>query len=196
MRFRLFGVNVEISVPFAVILAFLLLMDKTGLMSASLFAVFFHESGHIIAMKVLRCAPKDVKCCSAGILINGVSYCTIGENAIIAFSGPLANILFTIVFYILGTIFDSVILFAFAAVQLIVGVINLLPIKGLDGGSLLYYLLLNFSKVNAAFVCSFVSIFTAVAVSVAGAAVAVQNTGNPSLLLLGIYLLVINLMKR
>ncbi len=46
------------------------------------------------------------------------------------------------------------------------------------------------------FVFSFISLFTAVGSVVAGAAVAVKNTSNPSLLLLGVYLVVLNIMKR
>ncbi len=196
MSFRALGINFLISVPFAVMLSFLLIMDKTGLMSASLFAVLLHEAGHLVAMKSVGCAPKSVKLRSAGITISGNAYCTRAENLVISLAGPVANLLVFGILYIIGICTDNIGFFVYAAVQFIVGTLNLLPIKGLDGGSILYLLLLNIKKINAGFVCTFISLVTAVAVSVLGAAVAVNNIGNPSLLLLGIYLIILNLIKR
>ena len=94
MRFSVFGINFHISVPFVVLISFLLIIDKTGLMTASLAAVAVHELGHIIAMKSLKCLPKEIDLHFGGILICGTAYCTFSENAIIAFSGPFANFLF------------------------------------------------------------------------------------------------------
>lgn len=195
MSFSVFKVKISISVPFAVIIAFLLITDKTGLMSASLFAVVIHEMGHLVAMKAVKCAPKEVVFSAAGVLINGAAFCSATENVIIAVSGPVTNLIFTVLFYFAGVFFDTVLLVVFAAVQLILGVINLLPIKGLDGGTVLYFLLQKFGANNPNFALTLVSIFTAVAVTVLGAAVAVKNISNPSLLLLGIYLIILNVMK-
>ena len=60
MIFKLFNIEFQISVPFAVMLAFLLVTDKTGMMSASVSAVALHELGHLIWMKRCRTAPKSV----------------------------------------------------------------------------------------------------------------------------------------
>lgn len=196
MRFGAFGIAFEISVPFAVMIAFLLLMDKTGLMSASLFAALLHEGGHIIAMKIRKCAPKFIKCCPAGVMIIGNSTETALSSAVIAFSGPLANFIAGAVLYFEGRLSGSTGAYAFSAVQLIVGAVNMLPVKGLDGGTLTLELLKGLKVRSPEFAFSFISVFTAVATTVAGAAVAVRNTSNPSLLLLGIYLTVIHIMKR
>lgn len=196
MKFKVFGIAFEISVPFAVIIAFLLLMDKTGLMSASLLAALLHEGGHIIAMKLTKCAPKFIKCCPAGVLIIGNSAQTAFFGAVIAFSGPLANFIAGIVFLIWGRLSGYAGVYAFSAVQFIVGTVNMLPVKGLDGGTLTLELLTALKLRSPEFAFSFISVFTAVATTVAGAAVAVRNTSNPSLLLLGIYLTVLHIMKR
>lgn len=196
MRFRLFKISFEISVPFAVMIAFLLIMDRTGLMSASLFAAVLHELGHIAAMKITNCAPKAVKCCPAGVLIVGDTYKTAIGSAFIAISGPLANFAATVLLLLAGHITKSQSAYIFAAVQFITGAVNMLPVKGLDGGTLMLILLRSLKLRSPEFVYSFISIFTAVASVVAGVAVAVRNTANPSLLLLGIYLAVLNIMKR
>lgn len=196
MTFRIFNVNVEISVPFTVILAFLLINDKTGLMSASLVAVLLHEIGHLAVMVLYRCQPQSIKLSSAGILICGSAFCTSCENILISLSGPVSNLLFTLIFYLFSKIFCSTLFLYFAAVQFIVGIVNLLPIKGLDGGAILYAVLSKFSRINADLICNLVSIFLAFFVLAAGVGLAIKNVSNPTLLLLGIYLIVLNLMKR
>ena len=195
MTFRLLDIEFFISVPFAVVLAFLLVTDKTGMMSASLFAVLLHEIGHLIVMKLNRIAPKSVKMSLGGVLIVGNAYCTAKESISVALAGPLVNIVFSVVFYFSGVYFDSLLLAAFGVVQFLVGIINLLPIKGLDGGTVLRNLLERYYNGNVQLTVKLVSIGVSIGVLVLGIAVAVKNTSNPSLLLLGIYLIILNISR-
>ncbi len=195
MTFRLLDIEFFISVPFAVVLAFLLVTDKTGMMSASLFAVLLHEIGHLIVMKLNRIAPKSVKMSLGGVLIVGNAYCTAKESISVALAGPLVNIVFSVVFYFSGVYFDSLLLASFGVVQFLVGIINLLPIKGLDGGTVLRNLLERYYKGNVQLTVKLVSIGVSIGVLVLGIAVAVKNTSNPSLLLLGIYLIILNISR-
>ena len=195
MIFKLFNIEFQISVPFAVMFAFLLVTDKTGLMSASLFAVVLHEMGHLIWMKKCRTAPKSVKMSLGGVLMVGSAFCTAKESISIALAGPIVNFLFTVVFYSLGLYFDNVLLAAFGVVQFLVGAINLFPVKGLDGGTVLTVLLEKYCKRNVALIVKLVSFCVSVGVLVLGIAVAVKNTSNPSLLLLGIYLIILNISR-
>ena len=93
MIFKLFNIEFQISVPFAVMFAFLLVTDKTGLMSASLLAVVLHEIGHLIWMKKCRTAPKSVKMSLGGVLMVGSAFCTARESISIALAGPVVNFL-------------------------------------------------------------------------------------------------------
>lgn len=195
MIFKLFNIEFQISVPFAVMFAFLLVTDKTGLMSASLLAVVLHEMGHLVWMKKCRTAPKSVKMSLGGVLMIGSAFCTAKESISIALAGPIVNFLFTVVFYSLGVYFDNVLLAAFGVVQFLVGAINLLPVKGLDGGTVLTVLLEKYCKRNVVLIVKLVSFFVSVAILVLGIAVAVKNTSNPSLLLLGIYLIILNISR-
>lgn len=195
MIFKLFNIEFQISVPFAVMFAFLLVTDKTGLMSASLLAVVLHEMGHLIWMKKCRTAPKSVKMSLGGVLVVGSAFCTAKESISIALAGPIVNFLFTVVFYSLGVYFDNVLLAAFGVVQFLVGAINLLPVKGLDGGTVLTVLLEKYCNRNVALIVKLVSFCVSVGVLVLGIAVAVKNTSNPSLLLLGIYLIILNISR-
>ena len=195
MIFKLFNIEFQISVPFAVMLAFLLVTDKTGMMSASVSAVALHELGHLIWMKRCRTAPKSVKMTVGGVLMVGNAYCTAKESIAIALAGPVANFVFTAVFYILGLYFDSFLLAAFGVVQFLVGAVNLLPIRGLDGGTVVRILLEKYCKRNVGLILKLVSIGGSIGVLVLGVAVAVKNTSNPSLLLLGIYLIILNISR-
>lgn len=195
MIIKVFGVTVEISVPFCVVMSFLLINDKTGLMSASMLAVFVHESGHLLVMKLLKCEPQSVKLSAAGALICGSKYCTADENIVISLSGPFANLVFCGLFFGVYSLTDSVLILYFAVVQFAVGVMNLLPIKGLDGGTVLCCIL-SYFKVNAEFITRLVSIVFACAMLVFGVFAAIKNTDNPTLLLLGVYLIILNVMKK
>lgn len=195
MSFRFLGVRFYISVPFTVMLAALLFMDKSGLMSVSLAAVVIHEAGHILVMKLLKCAPSLISFNFQGMLISGVKFCSAKENILIALSGPIANILFSLVFYCLYLLSSLYSFAVFAAVSFLVGLLNILPIKGLDGGTVLRELCsLLFSK-NGGIIFSLISVFSAVAVILLGIIGLIKNKDNPSLLLLGIYLLILNLLK-
>lgn len=195
MKFTLFGIKCCISVPFTVMLAFLLIVDTTGLMTASIFAVFVHEMGHIFAMRRLKCLPREVKFGFAGISVCGTSYCTYKESAGIALSGPIANLLIFALFYGLGLWLKDSMMLAFAVVQLIEGVVNLFPVKGLDGGTLLRVIVNSLNIRHKELIIRMVSVLIAIVIFVLGTAVAVKNVSNPSLLLLGIYLIIVNIMK-
>ena len=176
-------------------LSALLFMDKTGFMTVSLLAVLVHEAGHILMMKRLNCAPSYISFNFSGMLISGVKFCSVKENVLIAISGPLANFLFSVLFY---CFYKSDLAFCFAvfsAVQFLVGALNILPIKGLDGGTVLREICLSIFKKNGGIIFSFISIIAASAVLVVGAVITFKNNDNPSLLLLGLYLIILNLLK-
>ena len=195
MRFSVFGINFHISVPFVVLISFLLIIDKTGLMTASLAAVAVHELGHIIAMKSLKCLPKEIDLHFGGILICGTAYCTFSENAIIAFSGPFANFLFFAILYPIGVLTKSLYVQSFALVQLVEGAMNLFPVKSLDGGTLVRVFLNVLNIKRSELIFNLISFMSSIAIFVIGTAIAVKNVSNPSLLLLGIYLIILNIIK-
>lgn len=196
MSFKVFGIDFNITVPFTIMLAFLLIIDKTGLMTASIFAVLTHEIGHLIAMRYFKCLPKMVSLRLGGIIICGSSYCTFGENAIISFSGPLLNFVSFSVFYPIGFFTRNNYLLNFSVVQLVEGAMNMVPINGLDGGSLLHIFLevLNIRHKNLVF--NVISFSSSILIFIIGTAIAVRNVSNPSLLLLGIYLIILNIIKN
>lgn len=196
MSIKLLGIEFCVTVPFSVLLTFLLINDRSGMMTVSLCAMTVHEAGHIIAMKVFHCAPKSVRLGLGGILIRACDFCTFTENIIIALSGPFANLLILLILLPVYAVTKSFTVLEFAAVQGIIGFINLLPVKGLDGGTVMLSFLQKVTEKYSLFLAIIFSVFFTILIFLLGIAVIVKNTDNPSLLLLGIYLIILNIIKR
>ena len=146
-------------------------------------------------MKLLKTAPKEILFRSGGLMIVGKTFLTSKEALIVALAGPITNLIFSAVFFAIGAITETYIILCFSAVQFLIGAINLFPVKGLDGGTVLKQALMYLNCKNKEILLSLISIFTSAVVTVVGLAVAVRNVSNPSLLLLGIYLVILNLIK-
>lgn len=107
---------------------------------AVLIAAFLHETGHILTTRIFEINIMSVTIYPLGADIqirDNVSY---GKNILIALSGPLANILTILLCEISLRLLPEQHIFIanhIASSSLSLAVINLLPIKGFDGGSIL-----------------------------------------------------------
>ncbi len=137
MKIRLFGTEIYISFLFAAIIAFVLYTDKTGLALPTGLAVILHEMGHLLAMKALCCAPREIRLIPASVQLVKPFCARRGGEAIIALSGPVANIIFFLLFYGAYLLWGGSLTLLLAALNIILAVFNLLPVSGLDGGTLL-----------------------------------------------------------
>lgn len=197
MRFRWFGIEIHVTVLFAVTVTFLLTIDRTGILLPMLAATFIHELGHIVAMKLLGAAPKQVilQPCSVIIVNRFPSQVDTGD-LIVSLSGPLANIIAALPLYIAFRLTGNVVFANWYAVQIITAVFNLIPVFGLDGGKILLVIagkILGSEK--AVTLLKIVSLLFAGALIIAGITLIVRFESNPSLLFVGIYLAIINILK-
>lgn len=188
VRLRIFGLPVTITFPFSAMITLLLYIDRTGLMCFSLLAVLLHELGHLAAMHFVKAKPAGLELSLRGVLIISPAVPRAQQQLLIALSGPVTNGLFGGLFFLLGNR-------AAGAVQLIVGLYNLLPIRGLDGGSILKALLELCGAGEKEWILTLCSFFTAGTVMVLGLQLLLWGDSNISLLLLGVYLLLLNLLK-
>ena len=196
MKFKLFGVNYYISVLFCVLLTFMLIVDVTGFMAISLFAVLTHELGHIIIMHRLKCCPRQVSLTSYGVGITGPCLANKRDEIKIAMAGPVANFLMTIVFLVLHRYTGDEMYIVVAVIQTIVGGVNLLPVRGLDGGTVVYNALSLFtSESKSNLIMTIISLFVAAGMTALGVTLLFKGQANPSLLLLGVYLVFLNIFK-
>jgi Zn-dependent protease len=84
-----------------------------------------------------------------------------------------------------------------ALLNLIIGVFNLLPIKGLDGGTVFYCILCKYTNVNKAeLILGAISFLGGLALLLSAVVLTIRGKINISLYIMGIYLLVTTLIKK
>lgn len=197
MRFKLFGTEIYLSFLFMAVITLMLAFDKTGLILPTLFAVFLHETGHLFMMWLRGLSPKRIKLIPASVQITNAFTKGYSSDIVIALAGPMANLLFFGVFYYNHICYGNLGTLYFALLNLVIGGYNLLPIRGLDGGTVLYCILCRFCEVNKAeLVLKLVSVFFGVVVIFAAVTLHFRGKLNLSLYIMGIYILVTSIMKR
>ena len=197
MKFKFFGTEIYISFLFCAVLCFMLAIDRTGLIIPTLFAVFIHESGHMLAMWAADCQPKAIRLIPTSVqIVRGFSPKKCGEVAITV-CGSAANLVIFGVLFANYYIFKSEQSLLFAVLNLVIAVFNLMPVSGLDGGTLLTLLLSRFTDIYKAE--SIVRIITAVfafSVFLLGVYFWASGTLNISVFITAIYLAVCCLIKK
>ncbi len=197
MKFKFFGTEIYISFLFCAVVCFMLVVDRTGLVIPTLFAVFIHESGHLLAMWAADCHPRAIRLIPSSVqIIRGFSPKKCGEIAVTV-CGPAANLV------IFGVLFGNYFIFkneqslSFAILNLVIAVFNLLPVSGLDGGTLLAAAIAHFTDIYRAE--RIVRIITAVFACIAfllGVYLWVSGTVNISVFIVAAYLAVCSLIKK
>ena len=197
MKFKFFGTEIYISFLFCAVVCFMLVVDRTGLVIPTLFAVFIHESGHLLAMWAADCHPRAIRLIPSSVqIIRGFSPKKCGEIAVTV-CGPASNLV------IFGVLFGNYFIFkneqslSFAILNLVIAVFNLLPVSGLDGGTLLAAAIAHFTDIYRAE--RIVRIITAVFACIAfllGVYLWVSGTVNISVFIVAAYLAVCSLIKK
>ena len=116
-------------------LALLLALDGTGLVRLSLLCALLHESGHVAVHLVLLHRLPRLKVSPTGICLSMRGVLLPSQKALLlAAAGPLMNLLCcaSAIFWmeLAGYSYRG---YWFAAVNLLLGTVNLLPLPGLDG---------------------------------------------------------------
>lgn len=196
MKFKLLGTEIYISFLFTAVIAFMLATDRTGLALPTLCAVLLHETGHLIAMWALECNPKSVSLIPASVKITMPFSKSLRNDIIIALCGPCVNFLIFGVLYFNYACFGSRVSLYYALVNLLIGIFNSMPVKGLDGGTILFTILSKKTNPNkAALILRLITICIAAGVMILAVWVTVRVKFNPTLYIVGIYLLISAIIK-
>lgn len=130
---------------FAAMLFLSLLISKGASSLIPLIAAFIHELGHIAAARLLSLRFKKF---TLGIFGARLELCdpliSYGEEILLCLGGPLINLLTGSFSLVLTRYFPSPHLTLFALSSLLLGFLNLLPIRDFDGGRILRSVLLCF----------------------------------------------------
>lgn len=196
MRVRLFGTEIYISFLFCALITIMLATDRTGLALPTLFSVFVHEIGHLFAMWVLDCEPKSIRLIPASIQVTKSITNKYTGDIWIALSGPMIN------FVLFGSLYFNYLTFKnpntqiWALINLIIALFNLLPVNGLDGGTILFSLIAKSGDINRAnLAVKIVTLILASAFLVFAITLAFRGNVNITFFIVAIYLFVGVLIK-
>lgn len=131
MTFKAFHINFKISYIFTAVLAVFIAADKTGNIIPLIIASLAHEAGHLVCMKLVKAPPSEIILTLGTIRIVNNTVTTNNENLIILLGGPIVNL----VLFLICINIESLKLFA--VINFVIFIFNLLPVEGLDGGSIL-----------------------------------------------------------
>lgn len=191
MKFRLFGIDFEITFLFTALIAFVIAMNSPFNVLITILSSLLHETGHLIVMCSLNNYPQCVRLEITGMNIKRQPSVKIStKNEIfIALGGPFINAVVLFVSCVLLCFFQSEKILTTACVNLILMTFNLLPVKRLDGGMALYFLLTK--KFNTD-ICSKILIITSIIfiflIYIWGIYVFVSTNYNITVLIIAIFL--------
>ncbi len=146
MECKFLGCRIHISVAFVTLVAVTIILDRSGMAAWTIESAFLHESGHFIAFYFLGCPPARVELLPFGMRMETSKEAPLGyaKEAVACLSGPLVNLALFLLFSMLGRTFGLQWMAVPAAVNLVLGTFNLLPIVPLDGGQALFCVLCLF----------------------------------------------------
>lgn len=157
LRFKVFGISVELSFLFFAALTIYLILDRSGFGYCGILAAVTHELGHVIAYFLVGERPKSVALSIEGMRITSSErFLTLGKDLFALFAGCLVN--FCVFFWLYIGQGDNQIWTQIALVQLSIGLFNIMPVGALDGGMILKRLFsAAFSLKTASIICKCIS---------------------------------------
>lgn len=189
ITFYFLKIQFGVSVGFAGLICLMLYIDRSGLLIPSILATLIHEAGHVFCLMIFKSDIKKIHLKIGAVGVMGNFYLSPKNEILMTLAGPISNILFFAVFLFLYNFEKTIWILNFSLINLVLGVFNLLPIMGLDGGSIVYLLLCfckskTFAK-KISLVLSLVTIFVLCAL---GTNIFIKTKNNPTLILLSLYL--------
>lgn len=183
------GCKIKISFFFALTLTLIGIFDKTNSALLCLLSALLHETGHLLSLFLFGEKPKEIVFTPFGIRIERRSTNTLSflKESFCAFAGPLVNLVLAIIFK--GSYFSQI--------NLVIGLLNLLPCEPLDGGKIIENILktkLDFVKAEK--ISLIISCITVFPVAISGFVVLFQSRYNFTLLFVSFYLVFFIAIKK
>ena len=191
MTFNIFGVKVEITFWFVALITFIISLNAPSNVLITIFSSLLHETGHLLMMTSVGNKPQAVKFEITGMNIIRQPDLKIStkNEILIAIGGPLINFLCFLISVIILCFHNNENILTFGCINLILMTFNLLPVKRLDGGMALFYILSQKYDNN---ICSkllkITSIFFITIIYLWGFYVFISSGYNISLIIVAIFL--------
>lgn len=180
--------------PFAPAGLFLLFFSwESAARTAVICSVLAHELSHLAAMKLCCGRVERVRITAFGISLGFSAPKTYGEELFVAAAGPLASFAFAALGHFCGGAFGGE-AFSFS---LFLGLINLLPFEGFDGGRIIFAAFaFLFGERTGACVCRALSYASLFAAWVLAVYIFFYSGVNFALLLFCAYIFVFTVIKK
>lgn len=192
MRFKVSGATITVDFLFFFMVTLMLLYNSTATLVVVCLSLL-HEAGHIGALLLLGGRIRTLRLSAFGmVMVPESDVLSLKQEALFVVAGPLVNLAITL----LLAPFETALLTQIAALSLLLGLFNLLPISMLDGGKALWYFLqLYYKESTVTRVVRVLSIVTLCLVAALGGWLLCQNHQNFSVLLIVVYLSVLLINK-
>ena len=144
------------------LLVVLILTDRMRVVLLTLLAALLHECGHLLAAKLMRIPMRGVRFDLLGVRLEiGGRMLSYGEEWLLAAAGPLTSLLCAAVAALAWRV--SLLFQIFSCASVVLGALNLLPIRTFDGGRMLECMLSHFAGARTVRcvmrLCSFLFLF-------------------------------------
>ncbi|HPR39510.1 MAG TPA: hypothetical protein PKV62_00670 [Oscillospiraceae bacterium] len=145
ISFRIGRTKITISPYFFALLTLFLLVDRSGLAGIALTSMAVHEAAHLLAAWIAGDPPAALRFSVFGMVLRQEAEIPLKSHILICLSGPAANLLLAAAFFAAGKT-------SAAAVNLLLGLFSLCPMRSTDIGSILSTLMPEkvFSVLSAA----------------------------------------------
>lgn len=199
MQFTVFGCRILVQFWFMAFITLSLFLDKSGVAGIGLLAVVFHESGHLLMMRALKIPPECISMNLFGLEIQQKkthkrSY---RQDALISIAGPAVNVIAFAVCWSAYYATSSLYLANLGAANLLLAILNGLPVGPLDGGQALYALLCSkYPAETCEKIVNIVSFFVILPIALMGFLVLLRSRYNFSLLIVSGYLMLMLVLKK
>ncbi len=193
ITFTVWNIPVRIGFWFPAMVILMLSVGDESFTLQCLAASFLHECGHFAVMLLTHDVPACVCFGAFGVRVERKSnaYTSYKAQAAVSFSGPLTNVVCAALLYALHGGGDGV------WIHLALGLFNLLPVEGLDGGEGIYRLLcLRLPEKTAHTVVRFLSAMVLLPLTALGFYLLLESGGNVSLVILSVYLILLLIFKE
>lgn len=191
MIFSICGLKVEITFLFIAFISFILSLKAPSNLLITVISSFFHEAGHLIMMLLINNKPQKIKFELTGInIIRNQEIGISNKNeVIISLGGPIANAIIFVFCCIFLCFHNSNLIVTFACINLILMTFNLLPVKRLDGGNVLFYSLIQKYDVSFSLrILHITSAFFIILIFIWGIYAFIVSKYNISIIIIAIFL--------
>ena len=136
-----------VSLRILIVLVILSVTDRTGFGVATLLAALWHECGHLLAARLMHIPLRNMQIDFTGARLEiGGRMLGFGEEWMLAAAGPTASLFGGA---LAGLFWEELpVSLYFSAASLLLGILNLLPVRSFDGGRMLECMLSRFLSVR------------------------------------------------